>query len=217
VVVTDPSFDLLPRITRLVCRAVDGVDDCGITVAHDGQTVTVAFSSDLAALNDELQYTAKAGPCLEALAEDKVVASPDLAEETRWGRYPPAAVGCGVRSVLSLPIPAEPTHGVLNLYSQVAYGFSDHDRLLCEEFAGIIADVVTASAHVDAGAALARRLQEALVRRSDVAQAVGVYMARHRCGPEEAFQLLLLTSREHGEDIYATAARVGAAAGSGDG
>jgi hypothetical protein len=45
-----------------------------------------------------------------------------------------------------------------------------------------------------------------------VAQAVGVLMARHRCGPERAFSLLL-AGREHGEDIYAAAVRIGASAG----
>ena len=213
---SDPSFDLLPRIARLLCRAVDGVDDCGVTVARDGRTIAVAFSSDLAALNDELQYTAGAGPCLEALADEKLVESTDLTEETRWGRYPPAAVGCGVRSVLSLPIAAGPRHGVLTLSSQIPHRFSERDRQACGDFAGIIADVLMSSAHLDAGATPSRP-GVALVRRSDVAQAVGVYMARHRCGPEDAFQLLLSTSRDHGEDVHATAVRVGAAAGSGDG
>jgi GAF domain-containing protein len=210
VVVADPPFDLLPRMTRLVCRAVSGVDDCGITVRHAGQAITVAFSSDLAALNDELQYTSEAGPCLQALGDGAMVESHDLTSETRWGRYAAAAVGCGVRSILSLPIDAaDAGQGVLNLYSQTAHGFSEEDRQACAEFADMIADVVIASAHLTNDTAMAQRIRQGVIHRSQVAQAVGVYMARHRCGPEEAFQLLLLTSREHREDIYTTAARIG--------
>jgi GAF domain-containing protein len=210
VVVAFTLFDLLPRMTRLICRAVPAVDDCGITVRHDGQAVTLAFSSALAALNDELQYTAETGPCLQALGTDSTVESHDLTDETRWGRYTAAAVGCGVRSVLSLPIRPDGTgQGVLNLYCQTASGFTDNDRLACEEFAGMIADVIMAAQHVDNDSTMAQRLHQALIHRTNVAQAVGIYMARHRCGPDEAFQLLLLTSREHGEDIYTTAARVG--------
>jgi hypothetical protein len=203
-------------MTRLICRAVDGVDDCGITVRHGGQAITLAFSSDLAALNDELQYTAKTGPCLQALEDGSSVESEDLGDEARWGRYPAAAVSCGARSVLSLPIHAAGAgHGVLNLYSRVVRGFSHNDRLACVEFVGVIADVIAAAAHIGADSGLAERLQEALVRRSDVAQAIGVFMARHNCGAQEAFQLLLLTSREHGEDIYTTAARIRTTTGPG--
>lgn len=212
VVVADKPLDLLPRMTRLVCRAVPAVDECGITMRQDGQAITVAFSSDLAALNDELQYTAKAGPCVQALQDGAIVESLDLTGETRWGRYPAAAVGCGMRSVLSLPINAAGAgRGVLNLYCQTAHGFTDDDRMACAEFAGMITDIVIAAEHIGNDSMMAQRIRQALIHRSNVAQAVGVYMARHRCDPEEAFQLLLLTSREHGEDIYTTAARIGGA------
>lgn len=212
-VVADKPLDLLPRMTRLICRAVPAVDECGITMRQDEQAFTVAFSSDLAALNDELQYTAEAGPCLQALQDGEIVESPDLTGETRWGRYPAAAIGCGMRSVLSLPINAADTgRGVLNLYCQTAHGFTDDDRSACAEFADMIADIVIAAEHIDTDSMMAQRIHQALIHRSNVAQAVGVYMARHHCGPEEAFQLLLLTSREHGEDLYATAARIGGAA-----
>jgi AmiR/NasT family two-component response regulator len=90
------------------------------------------------------------------------------------------------------------------------HGFDDEDRLASAEFAGIIADLVVAGGNTGTDSTMARRFHQALAHRSAVAQAVGVYMARHRCDPEEAFQLILLSSREHGEDIYTTAARIGA-------
>lgn len=211
VVVAGMPFDLLPRMTGLICRAVAGVDDCGITVLHPGQAVTLAFSSDLAALNDELQYTAEAGPCLQAMTGGSVVESQDLSVETRWGRYPAAAVDCGMGSVLSLPIHAAGAgRGALNLYSQVAHGFDDTDRLASAEFAGIIADLVIAAQYVGTDAPMAQGLRRALVHRRDVAQVLGVFMARHRCDAEEAFRRLVLAGREHGEDIYTAAARIGA-------
>jgi hypothetical protein len=213
VVVADKPLDLLPRMTRLICRVVPAVDECGVTVRHRERAVTVAFSSDLAALNDELQYTSEAGPCLQALEDGMIVESLDLADETRWGRYPAAAVGCGIRSVLSLPVNADAVRGVLNLYCQTSHGFSSEDQIACTEFAAMITDIVVAAERIGADSMTAQRIRQALVHRSDVAHAVGVYMARHRCGPEEAFQLLALTSREHDEDIYITAARIGGATG----
>ncbi|GAB2803416.1 GAF and ANTAR domain-containing protein [Actinoallomurus bryophytorum] len=211
-VVADTPSDLLTRMTRLICRTVDGVEDCGIAVMHHGRAVTVACSSDLAALNDEIQYAAEAGPCLQTLESGSAVQSEDLTDESRWGRYPAAAAGGGMRSVLSLPIDAaEAGRGALNLYSQVAHAFDENDRLACTEFAGIIAGVVVATAHIEANPTLAGRFRQTLVHRSEVAQAVGVLMARHRCGPEQAFPLLL-AGRERGEDLYAAAARIGASA-----
>jgi hypothetical protein len=210
VVVADAPFGLLPRVTRLICRAVLGVDDCGITVRHAGPAVTVAFSSERAALNDELQYTAEAGPCLQVLDDGTMVESQDLASETRWGRYPAAAVGCGMRSILSLPIrAADAGQGVLNLSCRTAHGFSEQDRRAGADFADMIADVVIASAHLTNDSATAQRIRRGLLHHSQVAQAHGVLMARHRCGPGEAFQRLLIISRENGEDIYTTAARIG--------
>jgi hypothetical protein len=111
-----------------------------------------------------------------------------------------------------VPALAEAGRGALNLYSQVAHAFDENDRRECTEFAGIIAGVVVATARIEANPAMAGRFQQALVHRSEVAQAVGVLMARHRCGPEQALPLLL-AGREHGEDIYAAAARIGASAG----
>lgn len=215
-VVTDAPFDPLPRMAGFICRAVESVHDCGITALYLGQAVTLAFSSELAALNDELQYTTGAGPCLQALQDGANVESEDLGAETRWGGYPAAAVDCGVRSVLSVPIDAgEAGQGVLNLYSRTVDGFTDHDRVTCAEFAGVVADVLAATAYAAADAGVAERFHQAMRNRASVQQAVGVFMARHGCGPEEAFQRLRLVSREHGEDIYAAAVRIGAANGPG--
>jgi hypothetical protein len=206
--VAHPPFDLLTRMTRLICDAVDDVDGCAITVLHRGEPVTVAFSSELAALNDELQYTASAGPCLEALHSQSVVECPDLAKERRWGRYPASALRCGMRSVLSLPMDAaEAGHGALNLYFR-RRGSHGRDRHAGLAFADVIAGVVAAT-FIGTEAGAAGQWHEALAHRAAVAQAVGVLMARHRCGREDAFELLLRSSRERGESVYTTAERIG--------
>lgn len=212
VVAYTPS-DLLIRLTRLICRTVDGADGCGITVMRHGRAVTVACSSEPAALNDELQYAAGAGPCLQALESGSAVWSDDLTDEPRWGRYPVAAVGEGTLSVLSLPVDAgQAARGALSLYSRVTHAFDEADRQACTEFAVVIAGIVVATARIAANPALAGRSQQSLVHGCEVAQAVGVLMARHRCDPKQAFPLLL-AAREYGEDVYSAAVRIGASAG----
>lgn len=203
-------LDLLTRMSRLICNSIVGVDGCGITVLHEGRPLTVAFPSELAALDDEFQQTTHDGPCLEALWSQSVVECRDLAEEVRWGPYPAAALGCGMRSVLSVPMDAAAAgHGALNLYSRTTSGFDEEDRRAAREFAEVTA-IVLATGRNDAASGIARRWQESLARRTAVAQAVGILMARRGCGREEAFEFLVAQSREHGEEIHLTAIRMGA-------
>ena len=56
-------------------------------------------------------------------------------------------------------------------------------------------------------------MRDGLSRRTAVAQAVGVLMARQGCGREAAFELLVRAGREHGEDIHTAAIRIGSSAG----
>lgn len=203
-------LDLLTRMSRLICNSIAGVDGCGITVLYDGAPLTVAFPSELAALDDEFQHTTDDGPCLEALWSQSVVECRDLAEERRWGPYPAAALGCGMRSVLSVPMDAAAAgHGALNLYSRTTAGFDDDDRRAGREFADVTA-IILATGRNDAESGIARRWQESLARRTAVAQAVGIVMASRGCGREEAFEVLVAASRENGEEIHLTAVRMGA-------
>lgn len=202
-------LDLLTRMSRLICNSIDGVDGCAITVLYDGRPLTVAFPSELAALDDEFQRTTDDGPCLEALWSQSVVECRDLTEELRWGPYPAAALGCGMRSVLSLPMDAAAAgNGALNLYSRTAAGFDDEDRRAGREFADVT-EIILATGRDDAASGIARRWQESLSRRTAVAQAVGILMARRECDREEAFEFLVAASREQGEEIHQTAVRMG--------
>jgi len=45
-------------MTRLISDSVEDADGCAITLRYRGAPITVAYSSEPAALNDELQYTA---------------------------------------------------------------------------------------------------------------------------------------------------------------
>lgn len=202
------SVDLLTRMSRLIRNSIAGVDGCGITVLFDGVPLTVGSPSELAALDDEFQHTTDDGPCLEALWSQSVVESQDLTREARWGSYPAAALGCGMRSVLSIPMDAAAAgHGALNLYSRTTAGFDDEDRRAAREFAEVTAAVL-ASGRNDAASGIARRWRESIARRTAVAQAVGIVMARRECGREEAFEVLVAESREHDEEIHVTAARI---------
>jgi hypothetical protein len=195
-------------MTRLISDNVDDADGCAITLRYGGEPITVAFSSEPASLNDELQYVAEAGPCLQAMNSQALVECPDLASEARWGRYPAAALGCGMRSVLSLPMDAaEAGHGALNLYSRTARGFGEGSHRAALEFAAVTAGVV-AAARVAARPGTAGLWRDGLARRTSVAQAVGILMARQECGRETAFQSLMRSGHQHGENLHTAAIRI---------
>jgi hypothetical protein len=200
-------------MTRLISNNVDDADGCGITLLYCGEPITVAFSWEPAALNDELQYVAEAGPCLQAMNSQTLVECPDLAREARWGRYPAAALGCGIRSILSLPLDAaEAGHGALNLYSRTARGFGEHDRRSALEFADVTAGIVAAT-RVAARPGTAGLWRDGLARRTAVGQAMGILMARQGCDREAAFESLMRSGREHGEDLHTAAIRIGSSVG----
>jgi hypothetical protein len=58
------------------------------------------------------------------------------------------------------------SRGALNLYSRVTHALDEADRQACTEFAGIIADVVLATAHIEANPALAGRFQQTRIGAS---------------------------------------------------
>jgi len=81
--------DLLARLGRVVeaARTVVGVDGTGLTLtSEDGQPRWVATTDAAMQLLEEVQHDFGEGPCLAALAQDRVVAVEDLGRELVWDR-----------------------------------------------------------------------------------------------------------------------------------
>ncbi|WP_186355978.1 GAF and ANTAR domain-containing protein [Streptomonospora sp. PA3] len=201
----DAPFTTLADLTEVIVRALGDADGCGITVVRDGRPVTLSYSAELAAVNDESEYTLGTGPCLEALAEEAEVESRDLAAETRWGDYPSIVTALGLRSVLALPLKGG--HGVLNLYSCRIGGLGDTCRREAAEFAEIVGRTVEAAVCIDTFDA-AQGLRTAIRHSFEVDQAVGVLMARNGADRAAAFGELLRAAEAAGEGLYDAAARI---------
>jgi len=115
----------------------------------------------------------------------------DMATETRWPLYCPAAVANGVLSSLSLSLPVQSAIvGALNIYATEVGAFGEAERALAETFGGYAAvAIANAELYLDA-ATQAAQMRNALERRAVIEQAKGVVMGDRRCGPEEAFEIL---------------------------
>lgn len=150
---------------------------------------TVAATDDLVVRIDDLQYRTGQGPCIDAIAEHHVYRTGDLAAETRWPSFAPAAAATGINSMISYRLfVTDTTLGALTLYSHRSNAFSeqgDHDGELFATHAAIAL----------VGAQTEARLLGALEHRDVIGMAKGILMQRHGVDPIQAFRMLVDSSQ----------------------
>jgi transcriptional regulator with GAF, ATPase, and Fis domain len=183
----------LARVTELAVSVIGGCDHAGITVVRRGRPETVAASDKIPARVDALQYQTRQGPCLDAITDERINRSQDLAAETRWPQFARRAVELTeVRSMLAYRLfTADDTLGALNLYSQRPEAFDD--------------DVLPVGAVFAAHAAMAfanarehehiTQLEQAVATNRRIGIAIGLLMAHRGIGSDEAFDLLRRASQ----------------------
>ncbi len=181
---------LLGRLVETVVRLAPGADACGLTVQGPRGAETVACAGELARAGDERQYELGVGPCLESMREGVVVAVDDMASETRWGDYPARAVAEGVLSTLSLPLVGTGTPGAVNLYARTPGAFTDADRQIGLEWAGLVGGALATARALDEHEDLVTQLGHALVSRTVIGQATGLLMVRADCDATVALDAL---------------------------
>lgn len=181
----------LQRVAELSVRAIYGADGAGVTWVVAGRPTTVTAAGDFVRRIDEIQYTLAEGPCLDAHRTQLMVLSGDLAEETRWPRFTPAALGHGLRGLVAAPLTVHGAHlGALNVYALQA-GVLDEVSVDTAALFAEQASVVLANADAFTRAQnTALNLGEALTSRAVIDMAKGIIMAREYCTPEQAFDRL---------------------------
>lgn len=142
---------------------------------------------------DRVQQQAKAGPDLEAMWENPVVRCADLLHDGRWPDFRSAALGVGVRSVVSvrLALAGGRTLGSLNLYAAAPADPQAPTPLLASAFA----------AHAAIALDIAG-LEQAVHNREVIGQAKGILMERRRVTPQEAFDLLVTASQHTNRSLH---------------
>jgi GAF domain-containing protein len=195
------STDVQAFLTGLVNVAVESFSRageevfCGITLLRPRSAATVASSSDLAQLMDEVQYGFDDGPCLRAARDGETVHIADLLLETRFPQYREAIARHGIRSALGVPIELDAGASAgLDFYSRFPDAFSDDAIALAEGFAREVSRslrLAVKMAHLSDD--LGNR-QRAMESRTAIDMAVGVVMAQNRCSQEDAMDILRRTS-----------------------
>jgi GAF domain-containing protein len=196
----------LANITAAAVEVLPDVQSSSLTIRHsDGRLETVTPTHDILREVDGAQYELQEGPCYEAAVDTVHVVAPHLAADDRFPRYAPVALRAGIRAQAGIRLfDAPDSSGALNLYSDKVGAFED---------LGILADLF---AHQSAIALdYARRidqLEEAVVNRQLIGQAVGMVMERFQIDDARAFGFLARLSNQENLKLRLVAERLLAAA-----
>jgi GAF domain-containing protein len=201
--------DTLLRVAELTVEAIEPAEFAGLTMPDGGRRRTAVFTDPESPEIDQAQYDTGEGPCLEALDTSRVVVVESTRETGPWMAFRQVAAEHGVLSTLSLPMRAEhATVGAMNLYARRERAFTAPHREAALAFAGQAAVVLAnAQAYWDAQG-LSDRLGEAMKSRAAIEQAKGVLMGVQRCGPDEAFELLIRASQRENVKLRDIARRI---------
>jgi len=187
--------ETLAQVVGLAVTTIEGCDFAGIFLLEEGAVVTPVCTDPIVAEVDALQHRTGEGPCLDALSQGVAFYADDLGDDQRWPRFGPAASGCGMRSLLALPLLANESRGALNLYARYPHAFGVIDRgrgALLAAMAGMAFS--SAQTHEDEERRAAN-WHAALATREVIGQAQGILMERERISSDQAFDILRRASQ----------------------
>lgn len=185
---SDPQ-EVLDTICRRALEIIPGADHTSIsTLRPDRSLASRAASDEVARTMDQLETEAGEGPCLDSILEDSVQRDDDI------------SAGCTWPELARLTIERTPVRGMIGYRLQQgpdarsAFNvFSDTPGALTQQSADIGA-VLAAFTSVALTAAeekaSAENLRRGLSSNREIGKAMGLLMAAHSVGDEEAFEIL---------------------------
>jgi GAF domain-containing protein len=195
--------DVLSDVTAAAKELIPGTDTAGVLlIGKGGKFDSVAGTSDLPHLLDELQMKFNEGPCVEAALDELIVRTVDFRSEERWPKYSAAVVEIGVLSGLSFKLyTAERTAGALNLFAFEPNAFDAEDETTGVVLAAHAAAAILSSRHGE-------QLESALTTRDRIGQAKGIIMERFGVDDVQAFEMLRRLSQDSNTRLIDIAQRV---------
>jgi len=187
----------LQHLAQVAVAVVPDGPSCGITVIRDGRPVTAVYAGSIPRAVHDDQYQRGDGPCLQAARTAQVVIVQDLATESRWSGFPAAAMAGGARGVYAHPLTiGGNVAGALNLYAHEPGLFPPEVQRIAAQFAEPAALLLDGVIHRLSQDEVIAQLHQAITSRTVIGQATGIVMARRRCGPDEALDVLVKISND---------------------
>ncbi|MDQ1742643.1 MAG: hypothetical protein QOE23_982 [Pseudonocardiales bacterium] len=213
---------LLQQAVRLGSQLTPEAVSCSITEMDGGNTRGVAYRtpvySDQLALDlDRAQYQAGDGPCMAAAREQQRQNFDATVDGTRFPGFTEAAIGRGVRSSISLPLPLGSPHrsAAINLYASSRHAFeAEQPRAAADLLARCVSILLNSDdASRAAEKAADASLQAARARARLIADAEAVLMATHSVDRPDAMAILIRRSKAERRSVFQIAAELVATEG----
>jgi hypothetical protein len=179
-----------------------------VTVLRGGKFSTAASTDDVALRADALQYEIGSGPCVDAILDDNVYVTEDVAHDERWPQWGrQVSTELGLHSVLAYRLTLLDDSGAVAALNV----FSDRPRAFDGRAVGtglVLAThgslLVTAQLARDKASNLLRAMES----NRDIGVAMGILMHRHRLDREQAFAVLRVASQDSNRKLAEVASEV---------
>jgi hypothetical protein len=184
------EHEVLIRLTHGAIETMPSFDHA-TTTCHwrEGQVATIAATDPWVERCDELQAQLDEGPSLDVNPDDAIVASSDVANDSRWPQYGSEVADLGVVSQLSICLGSDRhQRTALNLYSCGPVAIDDPTIEVAELFGESASGVVQRMRAVE-------NLEAALESRTTIGQAIGIVMDREGVDERTAFATLVQRSQ----------------------
>jgi GAF domain-containing protein len=185
---------VLQLLTEQAVSRVPGAEHSGVSELRKGRFETPAASSDLPRQVDAIQYSLGHGPCVDAVLDQTVYRSDNIAEDERWSDFGlRAQQETGITSMLSfrLFLEEDDSRSGLNFYSSKEAAFDDEDVRVGTMLATHAALAFAAAQRLDT----LLHLEVALASNRNIGIAIGIIMASELVTDEQAFDLLRIKSQ----------------------
>lgn len=183
--------DLSARFGAMADRVGSVAPDClGLTLSFLQQGLAFTWAAtrvDLASL-DAVQYLTN-GPCVEAMEQGAIVSTSgsDPLDEDNWRLFTRAENTVGVESTLSIPLLEDRVVvGGVNLYGSTPTAFDGLHSALAAACGGWPAGAVTNADLSLSGVRQAQQTPQTIEDQIVTDQALGMIMAAHRVGDDDA-------------------------------
>jgi GAF domain-containing protein len=200
------------HLRRVMAASLElfGASGAGIMmVDEDSALSAVAATDEPARLLEVRQQALGTGPCVDALILNRVIATDDLAADSRWPELLPEVPDAGVRAILGVPIGVGGLPvGSLNVYRDRPGSWDQSSNAALTAYASVIEGVLENALVAREREQLTDQLQRALDNRVLIERAIGVTMARGEVDAVAAFGELRSAARGSGRRVAEVAAEV---------
>jgi ANTAR domain/GAF domain len=174
-------------------RVVAGCDHASLMLARGDGYETAAASDEVARHIDKLERELGEGPCVDAIEDEAGQIDPDISKQSAWPRLAARVLAdTPVRGMAGYRIILEGKKvGALNLFSDTPGALERNG-----DEGAVLAAFTSVALMSVANRERADSLRRGLESNREVGKAIGLLMAAHHIGSEEAFEVLRKASND---------------------